>query len=360
MAWMGALTALLAALCASVQTDIKKTLAYATASQLGLMFLAAGCGRYSTALFHMGTHAFFMALLLLSAGAVILALHRETDTQKMGGLRHVLPAPYWTFLIGVIAVTGVMPIGGFFSKDAVVVAASASDLPGHAWLYRLAIATAGLTGFYMWRLLSRVFYGRTRVTRSLRERIEEPDGWVSNPLYVLAALTVLAGVVGLPQAWGDLLGVSDSNSLANFVSPVLAPGKFDMLENSRHYELSLRTWAASLAGVGLAHLLYVRRADLSAKLFDLLPTLHRTLARKFYADEFYDATMVRPLLAFSERVLYRRLELKWIDGVGVQGTARAVRALAAYGMKYAQSGSAQSYLCIALVGVVALVGYLVS
>ncbi|MBW2267108.1 MAG: NADH-quinone oxidoreductase subunit L [Deltaproteobacteria bacterium] len=359
VAWTGALTALFGATLAIVQTDVKKVLAYSTVSQLGYMFLAAGCGGFSAALFHLGTHAFFKALLFLGAGSVILALHHEQDTEKMGGLRRLLPVTHWLFLVGVLAIGGVPPLAGFFSKDEILVAAYVSEVPGHAWLYRIGLVTAGLTAFYMWRLQCRMFYGRSRVEPGLRERVEEPDGWMSNPLWILASLAALAGFVGLPQAWGDVLTVSDSNSLANFVSPVLAAGGSHAVENGTEYGVALRSLAASLAGFGLAHFFYLRRPELPGKLRKALPSVHRLLVHKYYVDELYDAVLVRPLVALSERVLYRGVDAKLIDGLGVEGTARAVRALAAHGLKYAQTGFSQSYVFLMLLGALAVVGYLV-
>jgi NADH-quinone oxidoreductase subunit L len=359
VAWTGGLTALFAASIAIVQTDIKKVLAYSTMSQLGTMFLALGCGGYTAALFHLGTHAFFKALLFLGAGSVILALHHEQDTDKMGGLRRLLPVTHWLFFVGVLAIAGVPPLSGFFSKDEILVAVYVSDVPGHAWLYRIGLVTAGLTAFYIWRLQCRTFYGRSRVAPALRARIEEPNGWVSNPLWVLAGLAALAGFIGLPQTWGDVLGVSESNSLANFVGPVLAAGEPHAIEDTSGYQLALRALAASLAGLGFAHLLYVRRPELPGKLRKMFSVLHRLLDRKYYVDEIYDALLVRPLVAFSDRVLYRGVDVKLIDGGGVDGTAHAVRALAAHGLKYAQSGFVQSYVFLMLLGALAVVAYLV-
>jgi len=222
IAWTGAITALVAATIAVAQNDIKKVLAYSTVSQLGYMFLAAGCGGYSAAIFHLGTHAFFKALLFLSAGAVILAMHHEQDMQKMGGLWHRLLRTRWVFFVGVYAIAGFPPFSGFFSKDEILVAAWASHVPGHTWLYGIGMATAGLTAFYMFRLWHLTFMGECRAPIDARSHIEDPNGFVLNPLWVLAFFSAVAGIAGLPQIWGDLIGIEDSNSLANFLKPVLA------------------------------------------------------------------------------------------------------------------------------------------
>lgn len=359
VAWTGAATALFTATLALAQTDIKKVLAYSSVSQLGFMFLAVGCGGYAAALFHLGTHAFFSALLFLGAGSVILAMHRETDTEKMGGLRHLLPVTHWLFGVGVVTIAGIPPFAGFFSRGEVLAVAYASDVAGHAWLYRVGLATAGLTAFTLWRLQCRTFYGRTRIDRSLRDRVEEADGWILNPLWVLATLALFGGFFGLPQAWGDVLSVSESNSLANFVAPALSAREAPALENASEYQLALRALVASLAGLGLAHFLTVRRPDLSEKLRDALPSLRGLLVHKFYIDEAIDALLVRPLVALSDRVLYRRVEVKWIGGFATEGTGRAVRACVARGLKYSQSGSSQSALVLVVLGALAVVGFLV-
>ncbi|MEN8182170.1 MAG: NADH-quinone oxidoreductase subunit L, partial [Myxococcota bacterium] len=221
VAWTGVLTALFAATMAIAQTDIKKVLAYSTVSQLGFMFIAAGCGGYAAAVFHLGTHAFFKALLFLGAGAVILAMHHEQDTDRMGGLRSRIPRTWAVFLVGVVAISGFPPLSGFFSKDEILATAYTAHVPGHVWIYRIALFTAALTSFYMFRLYFRTFEGECRASAEVQTRIHEPPTTVLRPLYVLAFFSVLAGFFGLPQIYGDMLGVKDSNSLAHFLTPVV-------------------------------------------------------------------------------------------------------------------------------------------
>src|SRR4029450_8334861 len=186
IAWIGALTALFAATIAIAQTDIKKVLAYSTVSQLGYMFLAAGCGGYTGAIFHLVTHAFFKALLFLGAGSVILALHHEQDIQKMGGLRKRIPLTRFVFFCGVYAISGFPPFSGFFSKDEILATAFASHVPGHEILYWLGLLTAGITAFYMWRLYFLVFGGETRAAKDVFEHVHEPAGVIVNPLVGLS------------------------------------------------------------------------------------------------------------------------------------------------------------------------------
>jgi NADH-quinone oxidoreductase subunit L len=358
VAWVGGITAIFAATIAIAQTDIKKVLAYSTVSQLGYMFLAAGCGSYSAAIFHLGTHAFFKALLFLGSGAVILALHHEQNIEKMGGLRRRIPQTHWVFLIGVLAIAGFPGFSGFFSKDEILVAAYTAHVPGHDILYWIGLITAGLTAFYMFRLHFRTFFGECRAPAEVREHIEEPSGWVVNPLWVLAFFAVVAGFVGLPQVWGDLFGIPESNSLANFLAPAVAAGEPHHLEHSVEYGMAGAAVLAAGIGATLAWYLYVRRPELSKRLAGSLAGLHRLLLNKYWVDEFYDAVIVRPTVKLSDRVLYRVVDAGLIDGVGADGTARTVRMLADGALKYAQTGFTQSYIFVMVVGAVAIVGYL--
>ncbi len=358
VAWTGAITALLAASIAIAQNDIKKVLAYSTVSQLGYMFLAAGCGGYTAAIFHLGTHAFFKALLFLGAGAVILAMHHEQDIQKMGGLWRRLRQTRWVFFVGVYAIAGFPPFSGFFSKDEILVAVWASHVPGHSWLYGIGLATAGITAFYMFRLWYLTFMGDCRAAGDVRNQIEDPNGFVLNPLWVLAFFSAVAGLAGLPQVWGDLIGIDESNSLANFLLPVLAAGEPHAIEHATEFWLAFWAVAVALAGSALAWLLYLKNPGVPRWLAAHLSGAYRVLLNKYYVDELYDWVIVRPLIAVSDRVLYRIVDARLIDGIGVNGTARAVRAFAADGLKYAQSGLTQSYVFFMIVGAAAIVAYL--
>jgi NADH-quinone oxidoreductase subunit L len=358
VAWTGAITALLAASIAIAQNDIKKVLAYSTVSQLGYMFLAAGCGGYTAAIFHLGTHAFFKALLFLGAGAVILAMHHEQDMQKMGGLWRRLRQTRWVFFVGVYAIAGFPPFSGFFSKDEILVAVWASHVPGHSWLYGIGLATAGITAFYMFRLWYLTFMGDCRAAGDVRNQIEDPNGFVLNPLWVLAFFSAVAGLAGLPQVWGDLIGIDESNSLANFLLPVLAAGEPHAIEHATELWMAFCAVAVALAGSALAWLLYVKKPGVPRWLAARLSGAYRVLLNKYYVDELYDWVIVRPLIAVSDRVLYRIVDARLIDGIGVNGTARAIRAFAADGLKYAQSGLTQSYVFFMIVGAAAIVAYL--
>jgi NADH-quinone oxidoreductase subunit L len=356
VAWTGALTALFAATIAITQTDIKKVLAYSTVSQLGYMFVAAGCGAFTGAIFHLVTHAFFKALLFLAAGAVILAMHHEQDIRKMGGLRRRIWQTHAVFWVGVMAISGFPPLSGFFSKDEILVAAFTSHVPGHLWIYGLGLATAALTAFYMWRLYFLVFSGESRAAPDVREHVAEPAPVVVNPLWVLAALSAAGGLLGWPEAYA--LGMQDSHSLDNFLRVVWPPAEPHAISHETEWLLGAIAIGAALLGLAVAHHCYVRRPGLPARVAARLSAVYALLREKYYVDEIYDALIVRPLVRLSDAVLYRGVDAGLIDGVAVNGTARAVRAFAAHGLKYVQSGLAQAYVVTMIVGAVAILGYL--
>jgi NADH-quinone oxidoreductase subunit L len=354
IAWTGAATALFAALMAIAQTDIKKVLAYSTVSQLGYMFVAAGCGAYGAAIFHVGTHAFFKALLFLGSGAVILAMHHEQDTDQMGGLKKWLPLTHAVFLVGVLAIAGFPPFSGFFSKDEILLAAYTSHVPGHDVLWAIGLATAALTAFYMWRLHFRTFFGACRADHHTQEQIHEPDWTVRGPLVVLAVLSAIGGFFGLPQIWGDMLGIPESNWLAGFLHGVL-PHPAHAIDHATELRLAGLAIGAAVAGTLVAAWMYVWSPGVPVAIRSAAGPLHRLVANKFYVDEIYDALLVRPLVAISDVLLFRVVDAGMIDGVAVNGTAYTVRGLAAYVLKYAQSGLAQGYLVTMVVGALAIV-----
>jgi NADH-quinone oxidoreductase subunit L len=356
IAWTGALTALFAASIAITQTDIKKVLAYSTVSQLGYMFLAAGCGSYTGAVFHLVTHAFFKALLFLGAGSVILAMHHEQDIEKMGGLRWRIWQTHAVFWVGVVAISGFPPLSGFFSKDEILVAAYASHVPGHTWLYGIGLATAGMTAFYMWRLYFKVFSGESRAPADVREQIHDQSPVIVNPLWTLAVLAAVGGLLGVPEAYA--FGMEDSHSLNNFLAAVWPEAPAHALAHEVEYLMAVAAISMALLGLGLAYHLYVRRPELPGRIAERAQALYRLLLNKYYVDEAYDAVVVKPLVKVSDAVLFRVVDAGLIDGVAVNGTARGVRALAANGLKYAQSGLAQGYVFFMILGAVAILGYL--
>ncbi len=362
VAWTGAITALFSATIAIAQTDIKKVLAYSTVSQLGYMFLAAGCGAFSAAMFHVVTHAFFKALLFLGAGAVILAMHHEQNTDQMGGLRRLLPWTHKMFLTGVLAIAGFPFMSGFFSKDEILLAARLAHVPGHAALYAIALSTAGLTAFYMFRLHFRTFAGECRFSAEVRSHVHDPSKLVIYPLLILALLSIWGGFLGPSAALNPGRGLldiapEDSNSLANFLAPVLANETHEV-DYWTERTLAFASVGVASLGFAVAWLLYVHRPGLPAAIRKALATVHALVANKYYVDELYDRLFVRPLVAISERVLYRGIDAGLIDSVVVNGSARSVRGLTDGLLKYAQTGLAQSYLGWMAAGATALLVWL--
>jgi len=358
IAWTGAITAIFAAAIAIAQTDIKKILAYSTVSQLGYMFMAAGCGAFGASMWHVATHAWFKALLFLGAGAVILALHHEQDTDDMGGLWKLLPRTRWVFLCGVLAIAGAPYTSGFFSKDEILLSAwLAHELPGHNWLYAIGLVTAGATAFYMFRLFFRVFMGERRTPSEKRWRVHEPGDLVFMPLAVLAGFSIGGGLLIGPS--DAFVGIAGANSFANFIGPVLVETPHAVRHSEERWLAVLATLVAG-AGAAAAWLLYVRRPGFPERIRAALGPLHRCFERKFYVDELYDRLFVRPTLAISDALLFRGVDVRLIDGVLVGGPARVLRAFAGGVLRRLQSGLAQGYLFAMLLGTLAIAIWLVA
>jgi NADH-quinone oxidoreductase subunit L len=359
VAWVGGITAFFAATIAICQKDIKKVLAYSTVSQLGYMFLAAGVASYGAAMFHLMTHAFFKALLFLGAGSVILGMHHEQDMDRMGGLRRTMPWTHLTFLFGVIAIAGFPPFSGFFSKDEILLGAYvAHDVPAHQTLWALGLLTAGLTSFYMFRLYCMTFGGESRAPWHVRSRVSEQGRWILVPLAVLAFLSFVGGFLfGLPDLYGEWLGIEHSNSLHHFLQPVVNSVEHE-IGHGEELRLAGGAVLVAAAGAALATYLYAMRPNLPVRIGSALSDLYRLVWNKYYVDEVYDALIVRPLVRVSDRVLFRFIDVRIIDGAGVDGTAAVIRGLADRGLKYVQSGFAQSYVFVMLVRGVMIVAYL--
>ncbi len=329
VAYVGAFTALFAATIALVQNDIKRVLAYSTVSQLGYMMLALGAAGYVAGVFHLFTHAFFKALLFLAAGAVIVALNHEQDIRRMGGLWKRHPVVGWLFLIGCLAIAGIPPLSGFFSKDEILLAAYADGRTGVFWLGML---TAFFTAFYMFRLFFKVFFGTYRGEGS----IGSVPGEMVWPMAVLAALSVLSGFVQFPShALGDWLSEGASLAAVGGASPVWVP---------------LLATVVSLAGIALAWMIYYK-GSLAAETFSRpLPWLYRILYRKYYVDEAYQFTIVKSLKGLG--VFLRGFDRWVVDGL-VGLTAWITQLLGRLGSRL-QNGQLQTYAVISLIGLVLL------
>ncbi len=344
VAIIGALTALFAATIALVQPDIKRVLAYSTISQLGYMFLAVGVGGFASGIFHLMTHAFFKGLLFLCAGSVIHALGGEQDMNRMGDLRRKLPITFATMLIATLAITAVPGFSGYFSKDLILEAAYTS---GHTWLWISAVITAGLTGFYMFRLIFMTFFGMSRVDSDKLNHIHESPPAMTLPLVVLAALSVAGGWVGLPHGllWG--------NAFARFLSPVV--GTFEPAREASTFLLSLAATGASAAGIALAYVFYIRLPGLPMILAWRAGAIYRLLLEKYYIDQLYNLVVTRPLFWVSSYVLNRT-----VDSFAIDGTAVGAGLMVETGgelARRAETGNVQTYAFVYLLGAVAIAAY---
>ena len=340
VAIIGISTALLAATIALKQNDIKKVLAYSTVSQLGLMFLALGVGAYTAGVFHVMTHAFFKALLFLGAGSVIHAMHHEQDIMKMGGLRKKLPITHITFLIGCLAIAGIPPFAGFFSKDEILTAA----LEKNPVYYVLALATSLMTAFYMFRLYFLTFSGKFRGSHEQEHHLHESPVPMTLPLIVLAILSVVGGWIGIPAVFAE-----NAHLLSNFLSPVVASVK------PAHPAIHL-SHSSELALMGAVLVLILVMIGLASKKFskESIDTAEPSgfsaiLSNKWYVDEIYDAIIVKPINWISS-FLSRIVDNKLIDGL-VNGVGKGVQ-FSARQMRLLQSGQVGSYILIMMVAII--------
>jgi NADH-quinone oxidoreductase subunit L len=333
VAVVGAATALLAATIALRQNDIKKVLAYSTVSQLGFMFLALGTGSYVAAVFHVMTHAFFKALLFLGAGSVIHAVSGQQDIRFMGGLRKKLPITYITFLIGCIAISGIPPLSGFFSKDAILLGAFVND----KFLWAVGLFTAGLTAFYMFRLFFITFNGGFRGTEEQRQHIHESPVAITIPLVILAVFSIIAGFAGLPEIF-----VEGGEWLTRFLAPAVPAVKLHV-EHSTEYILIALTTGIAVAGILVAFFRYRNYREEQPSGFA------RLLENKWYVDELYNTIIVNPVNRLG-RFAGTYLERSGIDAL-VNGVGRLVH----YGgrqMRWLQSGQVGNYVLLMVISMV--------
>ena len=336
IAYIGGATAALAACIAVFQDDIKKVLAYSTISQLGLMFLAVGLVAPVAAYFHLMTHAFFKALLFLGAGSVIHGLHHEQDMKKMGGLRKQMPITFWTMTIGVLAIAGMPPLSGFFSKDEIVHALSGSGKP---ILIFLGYITVFLTAFYMGRLWIMSFFGKFR---GEKEAHESP--WpMTSVLIVLAAAATLGGLLNWPELWGG--GAALHHYLGSVIKQAAFPSGPEAFVHS--IEIALVSVGIGLSGLALAWWKYL---DFSGK--DFSASIFSVARNKFYVDEIYSFLVVRNVQRLGE-FCWKIIDVRVIDGI-LNGSAQLAMNLAEK-MRRLQNGYIQSYAMWVWLGVLVLV-----
>jgi NADH-quinone oxidoreductase subunit L len=367
VAAIGALTAIYAATMGVVQTDIKRVLAYSTISQLGYMFLACGVGAFAAGIFHLMTHAFFKALLFLGAGSVIHAMSGEQDMLKMGALSQKIRTTYLTMLAATLAIAGIPPLAGFFSKDEIL----EKTFKANHLLWVVGWVTAGITAFYMFRLLFLTFHGSSRVPHDVEHHIHESPRTMTAPLVILAVLSVIGGWVGL------------GGRFEHFLDPVVVHGEAHVEAVSSamtEYGLMFASVAIALAGIGLAWQMYLKNTSLPDRMAKSWHWLYEIVLHKYYVDEIYDAMFVNrakdlgtTLGAFDANV---------IDGLGVNGAAWLTRFISglsiwwdtwivdgsvrlgsrlvwllSYPVRMVQTGLVQSYMFLIVLGLVGFLGY---
>lgn len=338
VAIVGALTAVFAATIGLFQNDIKKVLAYSTVSQLGLMFLALGVGATTGAVFHVTTHAFFKALLFLGAGSVIHAMSGEQDIRRMGGLAKKIPITHMTFLLGTIAITGILPFSGFFSKDEIL--AHAYE---HNKIYWVAgILTSVMTCFYMFRLYFLTFKGKFRGTHEQEHHLHESPKSMTIPLMVLTVLSVFGGLLGIPHLFAH-----DAHWMHHFL------GFGDVLTLAADTEVALLILTVLVIVVAwfVARRAYITEGRLPAEKEEDLNPAQRLIFNKYFVDEVYDTLIRKPLDWLSEK-FYQIVELQIIDGV-VNGVGSGIKWVSSVG-KYAQSGSVSFYVLAMVLGAIAI------
>jgi NADH-quinone oxidoreductase subunit L len=377
VAVIGAITAVFAATMALVQNDIKKVLAYSTISQLGYMFLALGVGAFAAGIFHLMTHAFFKALLFLGAGSVIHAMSGEQDIRKMGGLWEKIPNTARTFAVATLAIAGIFPFAGFFSKDEIL--GRAFDRFFLLWI--IGFITAGLTAFYMSRLFFLTFSGRCRAGEHIEKHIHESPRAMTVPLTILAGLSIIGGWIGWPAALGG------ENRFERFLEPILAgvlpeTGAVRIAHHALAKEISLMLASLSIAaaGIWLAYQFYRARKFSPEVVVAKAPRLYQLLFHKYYVDEIYDAAVVDRVKDLGTGLGV--FDAKVIDGVGVDGTGWLARfgstlsmwwdkwiidgllnfsakltQLASFPVRFLQTGAFSSYAMLILVGLAILLAY---
>lgn len=343
VAVIGLATAIFAATIALRQNDIKKVLAYSTVSQLGYMFLGLGVGAYTGAVFHVMTHAFFKALLFLGAGSVIHAMHHEQDIRKMGALKKYMPVTHITFLLACLAIAGIPPFSGFFSKDEILTAAFSKN----PLYYFVGVAGALMTAFYMFRLYTLTFLGQFRGTQEQEHHLHESPWQMTFPLIVLAVLSVAGGWIGIPEVFAE-----NAHSLEHFLAPVFA----ESAKLAGQHHLAASQEYMMMGGTTIAIILIILFAVNSYKKYQLSEEettgVSKLLENKWYVDELYDAVIVNPLQALAG--FFKNI----IEKSGIDGLVNGVGKLVGYGsrqLRLLQSGQVGNYILVMVLGMVVFI-----
>ena len=342
VAVVGVLTALFAATIGLLQNDIKKILAYSTVSQLGLMFLGLGVGAFSSSVFHVTTHAFFKALLFLGAGSVIHAMGGEQDIRKMGGLSGKIKITFITMLLGTIAISGLPPFSGFFSKDEIL----AHTYEHSKTLWLLGMITSMLTAFYMFRMLFLVFFGKFRGSHAQEHHLHESPPSMTFPLIVLAALSVIGGVLGLPEFWGL------PNWMHHNLDEVIKIKNPSILSHETEWTLMGLAVASAAAVIFFAYTLYMKHKVLPVEKEEQLKKWQKLIYNKYYVDEIYDMIIRKPLDAISN-AFYKFFDLQIVDGI-VNGVGTAVKSIGSV-VRLAQQGNIGFYVISMVMGIVFII-----
>jgi len=350
---IGAITALFMGFLGIVQNDIKRVIAYSTLSQLGYMTVALGASAYAAGIFHLMTHAFFKALLFLGAGSVIIAMHHEQDLRKMGGLRKYMPFTFITAWVGTLALTGVPPFAGFFSKDAIIEAVHHSHLPGAGFAYVAVLAGVFVTALYSFRLMFLAFYGKPRMDEHTRKHLRESRAVVVIPLILLAIPSFVAGWIYIKRMlfgnfFGDAIKVLPQHN-------VLAQIHFDGIGPFIAHGLQSAPFILAVLGFGLAWLLYLREPNLPDRIRDRIKPIYNLLVRKYGFDEFNQKVFADGA-RFLGGLLWRIGDVKIIDGLAVNGTARAIGWLSSV-VRHVQSGYIYHYAFAMIIGLFLLMTF---
>ena len=357
VACIGCFTALFAATIAIVQSDLKKVLAYSTISQLGYMFLACGVGAFTVGMFHVMTHAFFKACLFLGAGCVMHAMHDDLNVHHMGGLKKKMPITYMTFLIATLAISGIPPFAGFFSKDAILSSAFESHEPLGKVFWAIGLFTAGLTALYMFRIVSLTFFGTFRGTSEQEHHLHEAPRSMTGPIIVLAILATVGGWVGLPAVFGD-----NANLFARFLSPIVTPiaGRelaHEGLPHAVEWLLMAVSVAVAASGLYLAWVWWGKgEGRVPARLAATYPRFYALLVDKWRVDELYAFLFVRPF-EWLARVLWKVVDVLIIDGI-LNATAFMVELTGDF-LRFLQTGNVRNYALTFLLGLVALLVFVI-
>lgn len=363
IAIVGAATAIFAATIGLAQNDIKRVLAYSTVSQLGYMFLAMGVGAFTAGIFHLMTHAFFKACLFLGSGSVIHAVHHALhkahieddpqDMRNMGGLRKKMPITFITFLVSTIAISGIPMFSGFFSKDEILWYAFASP-QGSVWLWLVGAVAAGLTAFYMFRLVFMTFFGEQRTDARAKDDIHESPAVVTIPLIVLGVLALVGGYVGIPHVIGNVFG-HIPNYFEGFLHPVFGETQAQIAHGQEAAEWGLMGVSVGIAVVGIfgAWVMYLRSPELPARFTAAFAGIYRTVFNKWYVDEIYDALFVNPCKRVGT-FLWRGFDVVVVDGI-VNGLGKLSRGFG-QGFGWLHTGMVHNYAMSMVLGVVVIVG----